>query len=36
MSPILILRAISRLKPGYMLDIGARDCSIAKRFDKLG
>lgn len=36
MSPIAILSSIAQLKPGHLLDIGARDCSIAKRFAEIG
>ncbi|MGI9387255.1 MAG: class I SAM-dependent methyltransferase [Methyloligellaceae bacterium] len=36
MSPIPILKSISRLNPGTMLDIGARDFAIARRFAEIG
>ncbi len=36
MSPITILKSASRLKPGKMLDIGARDCAMAGLFADLG
>ena len=36
MSPFLILRSIARLEPGLMLDIGARDCAMAKYFADVG
>lgn len=34
--PIMILRCVSRLLPGRMLDVGARDCSMASNFSRLG
>lgn len=36
MSPIPILRSIARLQSGLMIDIGARDCAMSKRFAELG
>lgn len=36
MSPIFALYSIDRLKPGHVLDIGARDCRIARRLSDEG
>lgn len=36
MSPIMILKSVSKLQPGRMLDVGARDCKLAGMFAKLG
>lgn len=36
MSPISILKSTSWLKPGRMLDVGARDCTMAGLFADIG
>jgi len=36
MSPLMISCAQSRLKPGRLLDVGARDCLLSRPFAELG
>jgi len=36
MSPAAILKSLDRIRPGRMLDIGARDCTMARHFVSLG
>jgi len=36
MSPFMILRAQSRLEPGRLLDVGARDCFLSRPFAEIG